>query len=638
MSETFFCFALSERDFLYCENIQRIIIVCLNYSCTLNISSLMKLNINGTYSAVVCSISDQIIDLTVIASIGSLMFISFNISDSEYLKKKKIKNYTNEKVFECPFQTSKDLIAGILLSPIDEQIGNRSAFHKIFGDVEFEHKYQIIKNGKEKANFLEQHMNRQYFICYGRTQTTHVYQTIFDNSTNYTYWSLINYSYEDNRGWKYANYDKSPLRIPLKNKIEEAISNLTYPRRASSKLVNKKARSYTIERRKLMFMQHGIDIMNHFLYMILMTSLKTIFHKYNIHHFMHQGTLIGSMRHHDIIPWDDDVDIAVVVDKPYRLFKALNELTKSNHIGYVLGRTTNFRKIYINTHIKNSPLLVANWKKMGKQLNSTYIDEQLKLEENLKTDLTKTDFKDQKTHIQMIQQFKIYFKNNSFFQPYHQLHVVKNYIANNHYYYPVIDLWLIYPSAIRENTYYSNFYPLCHCDRQKGSAISRNVLLPTINRPLGPLWLPAPFNPPLYMITCIAAQRLFDVLSNCLSPRWNHQKQKNVMAFSIKCQLLLEHFPSIILNMEIIKDFKATHLLCYDKFSIIQSYVKPRPSNFGMFNNMTRIERTKMERAQVICPVKMKPLQPARKLSSCVEKLQFHKTVIQNVQINMTYN
>ena len=55
----------------------------------------------------------------------------------------------------------------------------------------------------------------------------------------------------------------------------------------------------------------------------LLTLLLDVIEKMKIGYFIFGGTLIGSYRHHDVIPWDDDIDIMVNLTDRERLHHAL---------------------------------------------------------------------------------------------------------------------------------------------------------------------------------------------------------------------------------------------------------------------------------------------------------------------------
>ena len=74
----------------------------------------------------------------------------------------------------------------------------------------------------------------------------------------------------------------------------------------------------------------------------LLRTVDDIFIRHGITYWIESGTLLGAVRHADLIPWDDDIDIVIPEDQADRLREILPDLTRS---GLMIVQETFGRKI-----------------------------------------------------------------------------------------------------------------------------------------------------------------------------------------------------------------------------------------------------------------------------------------------------
>lgn len=91
--------------------------------------------------------------------------------------------------------------------------------------------------------------------------------------------------------------------------------------------------------------------------LIILKEIINICQKYKIEYFITSGTLLGAIRHHGFIPWDDDIDVGMTKDNYIKFVKIFKKELKTpfylETIEDSSGYSLPFAKVRMeNTHIK----------------------------------------------------------------------------------------------------------------------------------------------------------------------------------------------------------------------------------------------------------------------------------------------
>ena len=89
-------------------------------------------------------------------------------------------------------------------------------------------------------------------------------------------------------------------------------------------------------------------------------TIDAIFNKHNIEYIIAYGTLLGAVRHHDMIPWDDDADLMIHKKDYWKVLGLKNEFEKHNFVAVKLCQLMQKRGV-----LKNSTIAGAIKKRDG---------------------------------------------------------------------------------------------------------------------------------------------------------------------------------------------------------------------------------------------------------------------------------
>jgi hypothetical protein len=92
----------------------------------------------------------------------------------------------------------------------------------------------------------------------------------------------------------------------------------------------------------------------HNLAMHLLMIIERICRKHNITYMLADGSLLGSLRHHDIIPWDDDIDIIIPIEDKTRFANVIEKMNETL-LQYYFKIKKEYNREYYKVFLKNTP-------------------------------------------------------------------------------------------------------------------------------------------------------------------------------------------------------------------------------------------------------------------------------------------
>lgn len=92
----------------------------------------------------------------------------------------------------------------------------------------------------------------------------------------------------------------------------------------------------------------------HNIAMHLLMIIERICRKNKITFMLSDGSLLGSYRHHDIIPWDDDIDIMIPIEQRGTFVNAITDMNETLLDYYAISSKTRKRKYY-KVFFRNTP-------------------------------------------------------------------------------------------------------------------------------------------------------------------------------------------------------------------------------------------------------------------------------------------
>lgn len=244
-----------------------------------------------------------------------------------------------------------------------------------------------------------------------------------------------------------------------------------------------------------------VSFCDYFHMLQLMINVQTILHQAQIKYFLTKGTLIGVLRHHDVIPWDTDIDIFIpssAIPKILRSFRQLQAPANK-------GATTTSTTTTTTTTMANSI------KRLGKDRASFHKD-------------------------LVVYRFRNIYKVTSY-----KIFSLRSPLVNRtNYRWPKIDIF-----PYEENATHIYAYPKHQHNLGTMNYLAKSNVDPVYLRVLGPLLIPSPRQPRLSLKSMVKLGRsnvFFACEGNAFLHRYNRGPTNS---WRVPCKELHRTYPFV---------------------------------------------------------------------------------------------